>query len=59
MEDKIMRFLAYDGKISVVCTNTTNLVEIEENTKQNTTFLAYTSNFYLSKVDVLLSASGT
>ena len=33
MEDKIMRFLAYDGKISVVCANTTNLVEIEENTK--------------------------
>lgn len=27
MEDKIMRFLAYDGKISVVCANTTNLVE--------------------------------
>ena len=23
MEDKIMRFLAYDGKISVVCANTT------------------------------------
>lgn len=27
MTDKIMRFLAYDGKISIVCANTTNLVE--------------------------------
>lgn len=27
MEDKITKFLAYDGKISIVCINTTNLVE--------------------------------
>ena len=27
MTDKIIRFLAYDGKISIVCANTTNLVE--------------------------------
>ena len=27
MQDKIMKFLAYDGKISVVCTSTTELVE--------------------------------
>lgn len=27
MQDKIMKFLAYEGKISVVCANTTNLVE--------------------------------
>lgn len=27
MKDKITRFLAYNGKISIVCTNTTNLVE--------------------------------
>ncbi len=27
MEDKIIRFLAYDGKISIVCANTKNLVE--------------------------------
>lgn len=27
MTDKIIRFLAYDGKISIVCSNTTNLVE--------------------------------
>ena len=27
MEDKITKFLAYNGKISIVCTNTTNLVE--------------------------------
>lgn len=27
MEDKIIKFLAYDGKISIVCANTTNLVE--------------------------------
>lgn len=27
MEDKIIKFLAYDGKISVTCANTTNLVE--------------------------------
>lgn len=27
MADKITRFLAYDGKISIVCANTTNLVE--------------------------------
>ena len=27
MEDKIMRFLAYDGKISIACISTTNLVE--------------------------------
>ena len=27
MEDKITKFLAYNGKISIVCINTTNLVE--------------------------------
>lgn len=27
MEDQIIKFLAYDGKISVVCASTTNLVE--------------------------------
>lgn len=27
MTDKIIRFLAYDGRISVICANTTNLVE--------------------------------
>ena len=27
MEDKITKFLAYNGKISIVCTSTTNLVE--------------------------------
>ena len=27
MTDKIIRFLAYDGKISIVCANTTDLVE--------------------------------
>ena len=27
MQDKIMKFLAYDGKISVVCASTTELVE--------------------------------
>lgn len=27
MKDKMMRFLAYDGKISIVCANTTELVE--------------------------------
>lgn len=27
MSDKIMRFLAYDGKISIVCSDTTRLVE--------------------------------
>ena len=27
MQDKIMKFLAYEGKISVVCTSTTELVE--------------------------------
>ena len=27
MQDKIIKFLAYDGKISVVCANTTELVE--------------------------------
>ena len=27
MKDKITKFLAYDGKISIVCANTTNLVE--------------------------------
>lgn len=27
MKDKITRFLAYNGKISIVCANTTNLVE--------------------------------
>ena len=27
MQDKIMKFLAYDGKISVICTSTTELVE--------------------------------
>ena len=27
MEDRIVRFLAYDGKISITCANTTNLVE--------------------------------
>ena len=27
MADKIIRFLAYDGKISIVCADTTNLVE--------------------------------
>ena len=27
MQDKIMKFLAYDGKISVVCTSTTEVVE--------------------------------
>ena len=27
MEDKIIKFLAYDGKISIVCANTTQLVE--------------------------------
>ena len=27
MKDQIIRFLAYDGKISVLCSNTTNLVE--------------------------------
>lgn len=27
MQDKIMKFLAYEGKISVICTNTTELVE--------------------------------
>ncbi len=27
MKDKIIKFLAYDGKISVACANTTNLVE--------------------------------
>ena len=27
MKDKIVNFLAYDGKISIVCANTTNLVE--------------------------------
>lgn len=32
MQDKIMKFLAYDGKISVVCASTTNLVEKARNT---------------------------
>ena len=27
MQDKIIKFLAYDGKISVICANTTELVE--------------------------------
>ena len=27
MSDKIIRFLAYDGKISIVCSDTTELVE--------------------------------
>lgn len=27
MQDKIMKFLAYEGKVSVICTNTTELVE--------------------------------
>ena len=27
MSDKIIRFLAYDGKISIVCCDSTNLVE--------------------------------
>ena len=27
MTDKIIRFLAYDGRISLICANTTNLVE--------------------------------
>ena len=27
MKDQIIRFLAHDGKISVVCSKTTNLVE--------------------------------
>ena len=27
MKDKIIKFLAYNGKISVVCCSTTNLVE--------------------------------
>ena len=27
MADEIIRLLAYDGKISVVCSNTTELVE--------------------------------
>lgn len=27
MQDKIVKFLAYEGKISVICTNTTELVE--------------------------------
>ena len=27
MEDKIIKFLAYNGKISIVCADTTNLVE--------------------------------
>ncbi len=29
--DRIMKFLAYDGKISVICANTTNLVEKARN----------------------------
>lgn len=32
MSDKIMKFLAYEGKISVICTNTTELVEKARNT---------------------------
>ena len=27
MSDKIIKFLAYDGKISVICANTTDMVE--------------------------------
>ena len=27
MKDQIIKFLAYDGKISVTCISTTNLVE--------------------------------
>ena len=27
MSDKIKRFLAYEGKISIICAETTNLVE--------------------------------
>ena len=32
MKDQIIKFLAYNGKISVVCSSTTNLVESEKNT---------------------------
>lgn len=32
MSDKIMKFLAYEGKISVICANTTELVEKARNT---------------------------
>ena len=31
MEEKIKKFLAYEGKISVVCANTTELVEKARN----------------------------
>jgi molecular chaperone Hsp33 len=27
MQDRIVKFLAYDGRINIVCANTTNLVE--------------------------------
>ena len=27
MADKIIKFLAYDGKVSVICANTTEMVE--------------------------------
>ena len=30
MKDKITKFLAYDGKISIVCANTTNLEKKQE-----------------------------
>ena len=32
MQDEIKRFLAYDGRVSVICAVTTNLVEKARNT---------------------------
>ena len=31
MEDRIIKFLAYNGKVSVICANTTNLIEKSRN----------------------------